>query len=367
MGRNHITGSLLWLLLMTAAACGKKEAPAEPVIRPVRVVRVTPTDAGRLRMFSGTARAGVESRLSFKVAGNIKRLAVHVGDRVKKGDLIAELDARDYDLRLEQARASLAQTNAQLRNAKAAYGRTRELYASRSASKSEFDIARAAAESAEASVGAASKQVQLARQQRQYTRLSAPVAGNIAATKVEVNENVGAGQVVALLSSGQDIEVLISVPEALIAQIKKGSQVAVRFDALPKSSFPATVAEVGVSSVEASTTFPVTVKLGRKHDAIRAGMAAEVTFEFGDKNAPPRILIPAVAVGEDQKGRFVYVASPTEAGFGQVKRREVKVGELTGTGLEIESGLRAGDIVVTAGLRFLEDGRKVRLPAEEKK
>jgi RND family efflux transporter MFP subunit len=356
-----------WILLgltplLVNPGCGKEEVTVEPVLRPVRTVTVGSTAAGRQRTFSGTAHAGMESKLSFKVAGNVKRIAVKVGDKVKKGALIGELDAQDYSLQVEQAKASLAQTQAQLRNAQAAFKRTRELYANRSASKSEFDAARAAAESAEAAVNASKKQVQLLRQQRGYTRLTAPVTGSIADVKVENNENVAAGQVIAILTSGKEIEVHVSVPEMVIARIKKGNKVTVRFDALPDKQFSAVVTEVGVSSVGAGTTFPVTARLIKTDKAIRAGMAAEVIFEFGKKDKSKRIIVPSVAVGEDRKGRFVFVVEKAGEGVGAVKRRVVEVGELTGDGLEITKGLKDGDVVVTAGLRFLEDGLKVRLP-----
>ena len=360
--KKWILLGLTSMLALATWGCEKEEVPVEPALRPVRTVMVGSTAAGRQRTFSGTAHAGMESKLSFKVAGNVKRIAVKVGDQVKKGALIGELDAKDYSLQVEQAKASLAQAQAQLRNAKAAFKRTRELYANRSASKSEFDAARAAAESAEAAVNASKKQVQLLRKQRGYARLTAPVAGSIADVKVQDNENVAAGQMVAVLTSGKEIEVHVAVPEMVISKVKKGSKVTVGFDALPDKKFAAVITEVGVSSVGAGTTFPVTARLIKTDKAIRAGMAAEVTFEFGKKDKSRRIIIPSVAVGEDRKGRFVFVVEQAGEGVGAVKRLVVEVGELTGDGLEITKGLKDGDVVVTAGLRFLEDGLKVRLP-----
>jgi RND family efflux transporter MFP subunit len=351
--------------VLTASGCEEEKVQPKTVLRPVRTITVGGTDIGRLRTFSGTAQAGQEWRLSFKVPGTVKRMAVKVGDRVKKGAVIAELDSKDYDLQVEQARASLAQAQAQLRNAQATFKRTRELYANRNASKSEFDAARAASETAQAGVRAASKQVQLLRQQRGYTRMASPAAGSIAEVKVEVNENVTVGKVVVILNAGDDLEVRVAVPEVVIARIKKGNPVKVRFDALPGKEFSGTVDEVGVSSTGAGSTYPLTIKLKETDKAIRAGMAAEVVFEFAKKDASPRILIPAVAVGEDRKGRFVYLVTPGEAGTGVVKRRKVSVGELTSEGLEITGGLADGDIVVTAGLSFLEEDRQVKMPESE--
>ncbi len=122
--------ALLSSLLMVGVwltGCEKEKQKAVEVIRPVRTITVGATEAGRQRTFSGTAHAGLESRLSFKVPGTLKRLAVNAGDKVKKGALIGELEAKDFDLQVEQARASLAQAQAQSRNAKAAYARAREL------------------------------------------------------------------------------------------------------------------------------------------------------------------------------------------------------------------------------------------------
>ena len=162
-------------------------------------------------------------------------------------------------------------------------------------------------------------------------------------------------------TSGNEIEVRVSVPEVMIAKVIKGSLVEVRFDALPSKVFLATVTEVGISSIGLGTTFPVVVQLSKQDPAIRPGMAAEVTFRFDNASKQKRILIPAVAVSEDRDGRFVFVAKKTDKGEGIVKRRTVEVGELTSEGLEIENGLKEGEVVVTAGLRFLEDGQRVRL------
>ena len=90
-------------------------------------------------------------------------------------------------------------------------------------------------------------------------------------------------------------------------------------------------------------------------------MAAEVSFRFETADARERIIVPAVSVAEDQKGRFVFLVEPTEEGLGVVRRREVAIGELTSEGLEILKGVQDGDLVVTAGVTRLVDGQKVKL------
>ena len=343
-------------------ACGQGDVAPEPVIRPVRVMEVLSTGGSRDRTFSGTSQAALESRLSFRVRGTVRRIAVKVGDVVRAGQLIAELDPRDYELLFQEAEASLRSYQAQARNAEANYARVRGLYENRNASKSDLETARTGAESAVAQVSSAQKRLEGANLQLSYAKLTSPVGGSIAAVNVEVNENVSVGQPVVVLTSGSQLEVAVAIPEILIAQIRERDPVRVGFDAIPGTVFPGTVTEVGVASTGTATTFPVIVRLDRVDPACRPGMAAEVTFRFGSADTRERILVPSVAVGEDRQGRFVFVVEPADSGFGVVQRRVVSVdGEPTGEGFEVLEGLRDGERVVTAGVSRIQDGQRVRL------
>ena len=343
-------------------SCGKKEHEQE-IIRPVRYMQVYSTGGSRVRSFTGVAQAGVESRLSFKVPGTVKRVNVLVGDNVTRGRLIAELDPSDYELQVQQAGAALAQAQAQERNASSNFERVRTLFESNNIAKSNYDAARANYESAKAAVQAADKQLELVRLQRSYTRLTAPLSGSIASVNVEVNENVGAGQPVVMLTSGSKIEVKFSIPELLITQIKEGNKATVSFDALPDKELSATVIEVGIASISTGTTYPVTVQLDQQEDAILSGMAATVAYRFESKDERERFIVPSHAVAEDQKGRFVFSVEPIqdETGFGIVHRKPVTIGEITLDGIEIFKGLNDGDLVVTAGISRISDSLKVKM------
>jgi len=363
--RRAVTAALLLCAgACSLAGCGREEKSAPPPLRPVRTQQIFASDQARERSFSGIAQAGMETRLSFKVAGTIEALNVALGDRVQAGQAIARLDATDYRLQAEEAEASLHRQEAQQRNASAAYDRIRGLYESGHGSLGELDEARAAFESAEASVRSAEKALAAARNRLDYTRLNAPQAGSIAQVAVEEGENVNAGQVVALLSSGDRLEVQVAVPELLINRIREGSAVGVRFDAAPEQRFAATVTEVGVASGATATTYPVRVKLDELDEELRPGMAAEVAFSFPAEAGGERIVVPPQAVGEDRQGRFVFVVEADGAEEGTARRRSVEVGDLTREGLEILSGLADGDLLVTAGVNKLTDGRRVRLTSE---
>jgi RND family efflux transporter MFP subunit len=352
---------LLGLLMMAllAAACEKPAPEPQEIIRPVRAQQIFSSGGERTRAFSGVAQAGQQIELSFKVAGSVQRVPVKMGDSVRAGDLVAELDPKDILLEMEEAEASLARQQADARNAAANYARIEALYEGNNASLAELDAARAQTETAQAAVRSAEKGLQLARRRTQYTRLTAPVDGAIAEKRITENENVQAGQTVLRLNAGSQPEVQVTIPEVLITQIQAGEDVEVRFDALPGRTFAAKVLEVGVAAT-GGATFPVTVRLAEHQEEIRPGMAAEVAFVFGASSDRPHILVPAKAIGEDIHGKFAFVVEPGENGLATARRVTVATGALTADGLEIIEGLGDGDHLVTAGVHKLTDGQTVR-------
>lgn len=360
IGRFAVSSNLI-LLALTGVGCTEEiEAPA-PVLRPVRVHRVEAASGQERVAYAGVAKAGIESRLSFRVAGTLESAPARVGDRVQRGDVLARLDPTDFELSVERSEASLAQSRASLRQAEADFDRTRALYENNNASKAELDAQRAAAESAVAQVEAAQKALAQARQQLAYTELASPMAGAIAAVNIEVNENVSAGQEVFRLAGESAPEVEIRVPEIAIAQIAPGQRAEVRFDALAGRTLEATVTEVGVAALGAAT-FLVTVRIDDREGAVRSGMAAEVSLwiENPAVTSLGAVYIPLLAVGEDREGRFVFILEAGEGPAAKVRRRPVEVGELGEQGLAVTAGLEVGEQVVTAGVRRLVDGMEVR-------
>jgi RND family efflux transporter MFP subunit len=348
------------LLAMAAvlAILGCEDEPEEPeVIRPVRYVMVEGSDSATQRTFSGVAKSGQESRLSFQVSGQVLSVPINVGDTVKKGDTIARMDPADYALQLQNAQASAAQARAQERNAKATYERTRALYENQNASRQDLDADRTAYESGRAGLESANQTIRLRQRQLGYTHLKAPETGTIATVDIEVNEYVQAGELVATLLAGEQIEVSVSVPASVIRSIEKGAEARARFDSLDGKTFSGKVTEVGVASVGGATTFPVTLR-----DQVRSGMSADVTFIFASTKDGPKYALPISSVGEDREGRFVFMLQSEGDGLGTVHRAPVEVGEILSDGIEILAGVKPGDLVVTAGVSRIYDGLQVRVP-----
>ncbi len=341
-------------------ACAEP-SPPEPVVRPVRSVVVEAASAERSRSFSGVARAGVESTLSFRVTGAVSRVAVRIGDSVEEGALLAELDPVDYGLQVREAEAGLRQAEARARNADAELRRVRNLFENDGAARTDLDAALSAADSAKALAEAEAQRLDLARRRLGFVRLTAPFSGAVAALHVEENENVSPGAPVMTLAGEGAAEVGFAVPEALIREIRAGMPATIRFDAIPDEEFEGVVTEVGVASTAVGTTFPVTVRVAGEQEEVRSGMAAVVGIVFAEETSGPLFILPGHAVGEDRTGRFVFVAQPTGDGLATVRKRPVTVAGFAAGGIGVTRGVENGDHVVTAGLGRLQDGDIVRL------
>jgi RND family efflux transporter MFP subunit len=351
-------------IFLVLFSCQKEQETVE-IIRPVRTKQVFSTGGARSRSFTGLVKSGSESRLSFKVPGTVQRVAVEIGDKVKRGALLVKLDPTDYDIQVKEAENARDLARASEVQAKANYERARTLYENRSASKSAYDAARAAYESAHEQDNIAKKRRKLARRQLEYTVLRAPVEGAVSEVRIEENENVQAGQTVIIFTSGSKMEVQVTMPELLIAQVREGDDVIVSLDAVSGKSFKANVTEVGVSSTTYSTTYPVIVQLTETDPDIRPGMAAEVSFEFKATDDSEGINVPSVAVGEDRMGRFVFVVEPADSGFGIVHKKSVTIGELVSNNINIVEGLNDGDYLVIAGVSKITEGQRVKFDFPE--
>lgn len=376
---KYIT-SLFILFAFLLSSCGSKQTEViEDPLRPVRFAKISNNQSLGQTTFSGAAKSSKTSNLSFKVNGKIDQIKVKVGDLVRRNQLIAVLDPTDYNIQLDEAIAQLrsAETqvkssDTQLNNAKSTYLRIERLYENNSVSLSEYEgaktnyeAAQSSSEAAKAQVALAQKQVQAGRNQVNYTRLTAPYQGIITQVLVEENELVSTGAPIVNISSDASIEVEVGVPESFIGRVGKGQQVQVSYSAIKDKFFNGTVEEVGYSTA-GGATYPVTIRCGKADDQIRPGMAARVTFQDGDQtltkeNSP--LLAPVKSIGQDQNGHFVFVLN-NDGNHYKVEKRPVKIGILKNNGFTIQSGLKSGEMVATAGLSTLLDGMDVTLLEE---
>jgi RND family efflux transporter MFP subunit len=342
-------------------ACGEEEKKQEQPKRPVKYQQVGYLGGEKIRTFSGTAQTDKIIKLSFRSAGIVTQFDIKLGQKVKKGQLLSKLDNVSSRLSYEQAVTQVNSAESQVNTAKLSLDRIRTLYEKGSASLSDFEAAKNSYKTALESYKSSKRGLAIQQEQINYGYLYAPENGTISTVDVELDENVSAGQLIATLNSGTDMEIMLGIPESVINGVQNGMDVSVDFSSLANEKFTAKVTEVS-PAVDANTaTYPVRVTLNNPSDNIKSGMTANVTFDFGDQKVNNKTLVvPANAVGEDSDGRFVFLIEG-DADNAKVKKQQVTIGSLTPEGFEIKSGLSAGQKIATAGLQTLLNGQEVKL------
>ncbi|MGD1846023.1 MAG: efflux RND transporter periplasmic adaptor subunit [Salibacteraceae bacterium] len=352
---------LLLLISFGWTACGEEEKSTEKFIRPVKYQVVGFNAAAKDRTYSGVAEIDKSISLSFRSSGVITQFNIKLGQKVKKGQLLARLDNVQAKLSYENSISSKNSAESQMKTAKSTLDRVRSLYEKGSTSLSDYESAKNAYETANQSFNNAKRSVEIQKEQLNYGILYAPENGTIATVNAEIDENIIPGQQIATLNAGQQMEISLGLPESVINQVKTEALVNVGFPALGDQQFEGKVTEVAPAIDGNTSTYPVRITVTNPIDEIKSGMAANVTFDFSDEGPKNTALtVASNAVGEDSKGRFVFLIEEKEGQY-FVRKQPVTLGQLTSAGFEIVSGIEEGQKIATAGLQTLLDGQEVKL------
>lgn len=358
---KHIVLIVFGFLMLTA--CKDKEVQKEEVLRPVEYQVVGNLNSQKIRTFSGVAKAGDEIELSFRSTGIITTLDIKVGQKVNKGDLIAKLDNVQANLAYEQSVSALNSAKSAMNTAKSSLDRIKALYEKGSNSLSDYESAKNSYQSALDQYESAKRNKSIQQSQISYGYIKAPKTGIIAAKNSQLNENVSAGQVIAILNAGNHTNIEVGLPENIINKVKLGMNPDISFSALAGKKMNGTVIEIAPVVDENSATYPITIDITDPTKEIKPGMTANVTFNFKEENAETEtvLVIPVKSVGEDGNGNFVFLIDSQDEVVGVVKKHSIEIGELTTDGFKVKSGLSEGQKIATAGLQTLLDGQKVKL------
>lgn len=352
---------LVLLSLMLLYGCGNSsEEVKTELVKPIKYGVVESFGGLTTRTFNGITQSGSETNLSFRTGGLVTKLNVSVGQRIKRGELLAQLDQTDALLALQQAQADVANAKVQLETASSSFERIKQLYQTNNVSLSDYERARSTLSNAQSSYEISLKRLDLQQSQVSYTTITAPMSGIVSSVNIETNEVVTPGQSILTMSreDSKDIEAQVGVPEKYISQVRQGSPVKINIPTL-SSEFSGIITEVGYTS--SGGTYPVISSLTNPSDEIRPGMPVEVRFTFGNENQERQLIVPVKAVGEDETGQFVYILSLIDDEVYEAKKMTVEIGSLTSGGFIVRSGLVQDQIVAVAGLRTLYDGMKVTL------
>ena len=336
MKSNVIKALLACGVCMASVACGSKGGNVEQAAveeKPkvtTEVVHVEKVD--QISVFTGNVEGYAVNNITPQSSRRISRLLVDVGDHVKEGQVVAEMDE-----------SSLAQAKSQLATDKAAFERADELYKFGGESKAAWEEAKNEYELSQSNYD----------NLLENTTLCSPIAGVVTARNYDNGDMVGA-EPIFVIQQIRPAKIIVNVSESLYSYVKKGMGVDVTLDALPDRTFEGKVSRI-TPAVDASTrTFPVEIIVTNSDEVVKPGMYARVTMNYGSRDnvvVPDRAVVKQMGSGD----RYIYVYQQD----GTVKFQKVELGRRMSDRYEITAGLADGDEIVVKGQNALNNGVSV--------
>lgn len=340
------------------AACDKPVEPIAPP-RPALVMVVGATAAENGMVLVGEVRPRYESSQGFRISGKITMRKVDIGARIKKGQLLAQLDAADANLSAAAARADVSAAEASHALAVAEVERQRLLFSKKFISASALDIREAELKTSSARLAQVRAQANVSGNQTQYANLTADRDGVVTMIRAEPGQVVQAGEAIVRIADTHDIEVLVAVPESRMTEVKVGTLVTVKMWANREKAYGGVVREIAPEADSSTRAFNVRVSMKDADDVVKLGMTAGVKFNQKQPNDTQQeiaLLIPTSALTEIQGKKTVWVIDANN----KAQPREVVAGQFSEEGVLIASGLQAGERIAIAGVHTLIKNQLVK-------
>ena len=347
---------------LTLVACAKEPAAAEPV-RAVRTLTVGQLSSATTRDYAAEVHARVESKLAFRVGGKITQRPVNLGDRVNGGQALAQVDPADLRFGQDAARAGLAAAQVNYEQTAIDYKRYQDLRTQGFISAADLERRNSGLQAAKAQFDQARAQAGMQTNQAAYAALTADAPGVITAVYADVGAVVGAGTPVLSLAHDGPRDVVFAVPEDQLPVFRKlqGKSGGVSVTLWGgTTAIAATIREVAAAADPASRTF--LVKADVPAGTAELGQTATVHVEIAPADGKLRLPLQAVAGAGTQS--YVWILDKSTM---KVREQPVVVLRPEGDTLVLDSGLKAGDTVVTAGAHVLTPGEQVSLYVEPTK
>ena len=341
------------------AACSKTETAPDPV-RAVRTTTISPQTAGGAYEYAGEIKSRTESRLSFRVGGKMLKRAVDLGDVVKAGQVLAQLDPQDLRLGQDAARATVAAAQAAYDQNAADFKRYKDLHDQGFIGPAELDRRDAALKTARAQLDQAKAQSNVQGNQAGYAALLADASGVITGVDIEPGMVVTAGTPVLRLAHDGPRDVVFSVPEDKVSLVKalaaQPGRFKVRLWGTDAQLLPATIREISAAADPVTRTFLIKADIGSTAaNGVRLGQTATVLMELPQTAGVTKL--PLSALREEQGKSTVWLVDRDSM---TVKSQPVTLAGADGNDAVITAGLAPGQVVVTAGVHVLNPGQKVK-------
>lgn len=339
--------SIFCLCLLTA--CGQREKKSEESVR-IKVVKAETAVPSSNREFSFISKPFKETELSFRVGGPIDRFEVYPGNFYRRGDIIAEIDSRDFRIRKAKAEAIYKQ-------AKAEFERIKVLFEKDNLSASAY-------EKAHAEYTAAKTAFETATNELEDTHLVAPFGGYVGEVYIEKFQDVKATQPIISFIDITQLKIEAYVTQEIAFQAGHIKDVGVRFDVRPNAMYSAKVVDISKSTTRNNLSFLMTALLPNKQGEWPAGISGKVLLDLPSSSSAEVVTVPQTALSHrPTEGDYVWTV---DHATGKVSKRKVILGELLPDGkVEVKGGLQAGETVAVSKLRFLSEGMSVEVISQK--
>lgn len=341
------------VLAVCFTGCGQEQAVEDniPVVR-AETVGMSAQDGD---WYAGRVCGRYEKNLAFQVGGKIISRAVDVGSQVQAGQVLLSIDAIDVQQKVNAGRASVERAQSQLRLAEADLVRYRQLYEASAISKAQYDQVVTQYESAQAAVTEAQANMMQLDNMLDYTLLTSDADGTVSAITAEVGQVVSAGQTIVTVVQDGSMEVEIAVPENRLSDVQVGTKATVTFWAKENAIAQGTVREIAPMADQTVRTYRVRVAISDMPQGVQLGMTARVYF---GSQSDGTLTVPMSAIYQSGDTPTVWVVRD-----GVATLTPIRTGAFNGNRIEVTDGLQAGDVVVTAGVKKVVEGQKVRTSA----
>jgi RND family efflux transporter MFP subunit len=350
--------TVIALLPLILAACHDASSSTDPRTQPPLVrIEAAKISVQSERSFTGIVAARVQSDLGFRVPGKVLERLVDAGQSVKLGQPLMRIDPTDLRLAMRAHEEAVAAAKARAHQTAEEELRHRDLLPDRAVSASEYDKAKAAADSARADLKAARAQADVARNEMSYAVLLADADGVVVETLVEPGQVVVAGQVVVRVAHAGRREAIIELPETMRPAIGSSGRATLYGNGLTGSG---KLRQLSDAANRQTRTFEARYVLeGPLGDA---PLGSTVSIEISDGRSAPALQIPIGAISDPGKGPGVWLV---EGDTPRVTWRAVHIASLSDEAASIVGELKAGDRVVALGAHLLHEGDRVRLTGSE--
>ncbi len=343
------------VLLTLLTGCDKPAEPPPPP-RPALVMVVGAKAAANPMVLVGEVRPRYESSQGFRINGKVIERKVDVSAHVRKGQVIARLDAADTNLSAAAALADVRAAEASYSLAVAEVERQRQLFAKKFISASALDSREAELKTASAKMAHVKAQANVSTNQTQYTNLTADREGVVTMIRAEPGQVIQAGDTVVKIADTKETDVLVAVPESRMTEVKLNAAVTIKMWADRQKAYTGVIREIAPAADSATRAFNVRVTIKDADESVKLGMTSGVKFNQPNEQQTEEFLVPTSALTEINGKKIVWVIDTDN----KAQPREVVAGLFREDGVLIADGLQAGEKIAIAGVHTLIKNQQVK-------